>query len=137
MVCIYCGDKTQVINSRHQKRLNHGWRRRECLGCGAIFTTIEEAEYSTGLAVRTTSSGKHTPTNPFSRDRLFVSILQAVGHRRTALEDAGALTATIIAKLLQSNANAAVSPDTIRQTSLETLQRFDTVAATHYKAYHN
>jgi len=135
MVCIYCGNKTQVTNSRHQKRLNRGWRRRECLTCHAIFTTIEEADYTSSLIVRS-SAAKHGPISHFSRDKLFESILKAVGHRETALEDASALTATITAKLLLGAPDATISPNTIVQTALETLRRFDVVAAIQYEAYH-
>ncbi|HSX06113.1 MAG TPA: hypothetical protein VLG92_00125 [Candidatus Saccharimonadia bacterium] len=136
MVCIYCGNKTQVNNSRHQKRLNRGWRRRECLHCHAIFTTIEETEYSSSLAVRNLNGAKHRPIKPFSRDKLFVSILKAVGHRKTATEDASALTATIVAKLLANAVDAVISPNDIMEYTLETLHRFDTVAAMQYEAYH-
>jgi transcriptional regulator NrdR family protein len=132
MVCIYCGGKTQVTNSRLQKRLNHTWRRRECTVCQAIFTTEEAAELSTSLSVRHTDGH----VQPFSRDMLFASVLRAVGHRKTHVEDAGALTDTIIAKLLGSTTQAAVSPSDIIIIARETLSRFDNAAAVQYQAYH-
>jgi len=132
MVCIYCGGKTQVTNSRPQKRLNQTWRRRECLACGAIFSTNEAADLSTSLAVR----HQNGPVRAFSRDKLLVSVLRAVGHRRQPVEDASALTATITAKLLRSTATASVSPLDIIKTTLEALQHFDTAAAISYQAYH-
>ena len=132
MVCIYCSGKTQVTNSRPQKRLLQVWRRRHCTVCGAIFTTNEAVDLSTSLAVRQ----QNGPTSPFSRDKLLVSILRAVGHRERPIEDAGALTATITAKLLYQTATAAVSPADITKTALETLRRFDNAAAVQYQAYH-
>ncbi|HSX31503.1 MAG TPA: hypothetical protein VLE99_06325 [Candidatus Saccharimonadales bacterium] len=132
MVCIYCGGKTQVTNSRLQKRLNHTWRRRECYQCGAIFTTQETPELGTSLTVRHGNG----PMQPFSRDKLFASVLRAVGHREAAVDDASALTATITAKLLGSSHNASVSPIDIIQIALTTLQHFDTAAAVQYQAYH-
>lgn len=132
MVCIYCGGKTHVTNSRLQKRLNRTWRRRECMDCHAIFTTEEAAELSTSLSVRS-NDGK---IQPFSRDKLFASVLQAVGHRKTHVEDAGALTDTIIAKLLHSTTQAAVRPAEIIIIATETLSRFDTAASVQYQAYH-
>jgi transcriptional regulator NrdR family protein len=132
MVCIYCGGKTQVTNSRPQKRLNQTWRRRECYSCQAIFSTNEIADLSTAISVRQ----KNGPTAPFNREKLLISIFRAVGHRQSPLEDASALTATITAKLLHSTAEAAVSPSDIVKIALETLQRFDTAAAVQYQAYH-
>ena len=136
MVCIYCGGKTQVTNSRHQKRLNHNWRRRECYACRAIFTTIESADYGSSLVVRGQEAGKHAPPRPFSRDKLFVSVLRAVGHREGPVEDASALTATITAKLLHSTSEAAISPSDIIGAALDTLKHFDTAAYVQYQAYH-
>jgi len=133
MVCIYCGGKTQVTNSRPQKRLNHIWRRRECLVCHAIFTSVEAAQLSSSLSVK---SGKGN-IKPFSRDKLFASVLGAVGHRKTRVADAGALTDTIIAKLLGSTTQAAVSPAEIVIIAHETLSRFDKAAAVQYRAYHS
>lgn len=136
MICIYCGGKTQVTNSRHQKRLNHNWRRRECYSCQAVFTTIETADYSSSLTVRSADSNKHSPLLPFNRDKLFVSVLRAVGHREQPLEDASALTATITAKLVANTTQAVISPADIVKSALETLRLFDEVAAIQYRAYH-
>jgi transcriptional regulator NrdR family protein len=132
MVCIYCGGKTQVTNSRPQKRLNRTWRRRECLSCHAVFTTEEAAELSTSLSVR----HEHGQMSPFSRDQLFASVLNAVGHRKTSVADASALTDTIIAKLLHSTVTATIKPAEIVNAAYNTLARFDTAAAVQYQAYH-
>jgi len=138
MVCIYCGGTTQVVNSRAQRRLNQVWRRRECTACHAVFTTEEAADYGASIVVRSpkapgANGGTHAP---FSRDKLFTSVLRAVGHRESPLEDAGALTATITAKLLKSRPGAAVSPTDIITVTLETLKHFDNAAAVQYRAYH-
>lgn len=132
MVCIYCGGKTQVTNSRPQKRLNRTWRRRECSNCHALFTTEEAVELSSSLVVRPSSGS----LQPFSRDKLFVSLLRALGHRETALEDAGALTATTIAKLLHGETQAVIDPADIVTVAHAALSRFDTAAAVQYRAYH-
>lgn len=132
MVCIYCGGKTQITNSRPQKRLNRTWRRRECLNCHAVFTTEEAADYSSSLVVR----HPHAPVQPFSRDKLFASLLKSLGHRQSAVDDAGALCATIVVKLLQNTPEAALSPTDIIKTTHETLLHFDTAAAVQYAAYH-
>lgn len=132
MVCIYCGSKTQVTNSRLQKRLNHTWRRRECTHCHAVFTTEEAVDLSTSVVVRHPSG----VLQPFSRDKLFASILQSVGHRDKAVEDAGALTTTIIAKLAHSSTKPSIEASHVTATALETLRLFDTAAAVQYQAYH-
>ncbi|HSX05080.1 MAG TPA: hypothetical protein VLF69_01265 [Candidatus Saccharimonadales bacterium] len=132
MVCIYCASPTHVTNSRPQKRLQQVWRRRLCSKCGAIFTSIESADLSSSLVVRHTDGS----VAPFSRDRLFLSVLKAVGHRTAPTNDAGALTATIIGKLLQMHDSAAISPGQITTTALAVLKNFDQAAATQYQAYH-
>jgi transcriptional regulator NrdR family protein len=76
------------------------------------------------------------PVAPFSRDKLFVSILQAVGHRKQPLEDANALTATIIAKILHTTTEATIEPLYIIAITSETLKNFDKAAAVQYQAYH-
>ncbi len=133
MVCIYCSGSTRVTNSRPQKRLHQVWRRRYCTQCQAIFTTNEAVDLSTSLVV------KHQDGSvaPFSRDKLLISVYRAVGHRERPTDDAGALTATITAKLLHGGSTAVVSPLDIVATAHETLQHFDAAAAVQYRAYHH
>ena len=131
MVCIYCGGKTAVANSRPQKRSMQTWRRRQCTACGAIFTTIEGADLSTSLVVRAGST-----VEPFLRDKLFISILRAIGHRTEPLQDAGGLTATVIAQLLHTDAKASYTAHNIAVLTHTMLERFDTAAAVQYQAYH-
>jgi transcriptional regulator NrdR family protein len=108
------------------------WRRRACTRCGAIFTTNEAVDLSASMVIRLATG----VVAPFSRDKLFVSILRAVGHRERPLEDASALTATIIAKLLHSTSEATVAPSDIVSTTLQTLTHFDKAASVQYQAYH-
>lgn len=132
MVCIYCASPTCIVNSRPQKKLNRTWRRHECTSCHAVFTTEESVNLSTSVIVR----HPHAPVQPFSRDKLFASILRAVGHRTSPIEDAGAITTTIIAKLVHGGAQASILPNLLIQLTLETLQNFDQAAAVQYRAYH-
>ncbi len=132
MVCVYCSGHTQVTNSRPQKRLHQVWRRRACSSCGAIFTTNEVVDFSTSLVVRT-PAGRPAP---FSRDQLFVSVLAAVGHRAAPIDNAGALTATITAKLVHNTDTAVVTTADIIDTALQVLKNFDKAAAVQYAAYH-
>ncbi|MEK7059984.1 MAG: hypothetical protein AAB971_04490 [Patescibacteria group bacterium] len=132
MVCIHCGEETQVINSRPQKRLNQVWRRRKCLSCKAIFTTEEVAQYEASWAVR----GADGALQAFNRDKLLLSLYKSCEHRQTALEDARALTNTIINKLRSQAKDGVIGRSTIVQVSQVALNRFDVVASVHYQAFH-
>lgn len=131
MVCIYCGSETKVTNSRHQKRSNNVWRRRECLNCGNIFTSIETADFATSVMVQT---GK--ALQPFSREKLFISVYEAVRHRKTATTDATALTSTILGRLLSQISAATLQRQHIVNSTSEVLKRFDKAAYVQYLAYH-
>jgi transcriptional repressor NrdR len=108
------------------------WRRRLCTTCGALFTTNERVDLTTSLVVR----GSDGHMAPFNRDKLFVSILQAVGHREQPLEDANGLTATIIAALIRATREASVAAHDITATATAVLKNFDTAAMVQYQAYH-
>lgn len=133
MVCIYCGSPTKVTNSRLQKQANQVWRRRQCLRCKEVFTTHEGAELGGSLAV---SGHNSNELIPFSRDKLFVSIYESLRHRPSAISDASALTATIIARLVLVARDGHLKRHDITTITTEVLGRFDTTAATVYAAYH-
>lgn len=81
---------------------------------------------------------EHTPQQlvPFSREILFVSIYESCKHRTTAIDDAAALTQTVISKLSAELNDGVLNRSTITKTTAGVLQRFDPVAATVYHAYH-
>lgn len=133
MVCIHCGEKTHVINSRSQKRLNQVWRRRECFACQAVFTTAEVADYQAAWTVRRSTGS----IEPFNRDKLLLSLYESCKHRKTALADAGALTDTIMRKLLPLVDSSSLRNTTIAQVALVSLSRFDKAAGVHYAAFHS
>lgn len=131
MRCIYCGFETKVTNSRPQKRANQIWRRRQCLNCETIFSSTEAADLSLSVRVN-----KNNQLEPFSRDKLLVSVYESCRHRKDALEAATALTSTIISKLLPLITNATIQRDEIVTITAETLEHFDKPASIHYTAYH-
>lgn len=131
MVCIYCGGNTQVTNSRPQKRMNAVWRRRQCKQCQAIFTTTEAADLTLGWRVQ-----NDTALEPFSRDNLFTSVYESLKHRKTALNDASSLTDTIISRCLPKVSHATLLRTDLVTQAAQVLERFDGVAATHYRAFH-
>lgn len=73
---------------------------------------------------------------PFSRDNLFMSIYDSLRHRRTALDDATALSSTVLRKLYPLIKKARLERKDIVETAAQTLDKFDKVAATHYRAFH-
>ena len=135
MVCLYCNGETEVTNSRAKARNPSVWRRRACKQCDAQFTTLELPGYDTALTVQGQDK-KHL--YPFSRDKLFLSLHRALGHRKTALGDATALTGTVIARLFQRKLlkDGVLESKDLSKAAYEVLKRFDPLAATSYKAYH-
>ena len=132
MVCIYCHSPTGVRNSRWQAKSNTVWRRRACENCGVPFTTIERAELSGSFMVRK-GAGR---LGPFDRDRLFISVYESCRHRKSAIDDATALTSIILDQILPLHAESIIERRTIAEVTHRALQRFDKAAATIYAAYH-
>lgn len=134
MVCVYCGSPTAVSNSRLQKQNNHIWRRRTCIACGNVFTTTEQPELSVAFVVTSQGSKK---LEPFNRDKLFLSILEACKHRTAALEDVASLTEVVINKSLDQHKDGVIQRKVIADTTRQVLARFDPIASTVYNAYHH
>lgn len=132
MVCIYCGNETKVTNSRHQKRANNVWRRRQCLGCNTVFSTIEAPDMKLSITVKKPNGG----LEPFLRDQLFVSVYDSLKHRKSALADATQLTDTVLSSLYAMAESSVLERDVIVTIVTTVLERFDSTAATHYKAFH-
>ncbi len=133
MVCLYCGHGTRVINSRPQIRNNNIWRRRVCGNCGNVFTTHEAIDLSASVLVRSPNRKK---LEAFSRDKLFVSIFESCKHRKRAFADAGGVTGTVVHEILKRLDNGVILQSDITSITYEILNRFDSVAATLYKAHY-
>ncbi|HVX57498.1 MAG TPA: hypothetical protein VHA37_07240 [Candidatus Saccharimonadales bacterium] len=131
MVCVYCGGQTRVTNSRLQRRNNQVWRRRRCLSCGAVFSTTEGAQLELAWQVR---RGKRL--EPFSRDKLFLSLYRSCEHRKTALSDAEGLCETVLRRLSAQLAGGVIDASDIVEVAQVALNRFDKAASVHYGAYH-
>jgi len=75
---------------------------------------------------------------PFSRSKLLISVYESCKHRTSALEDAEGLTETIVSLLMQQHLqDATLDRLSIIHVVADILQRFDSIAATMYKAYHS
>lgn len=130
MVCIYCGSKTQVNNSRPSGDKHQIWRRRSCLSCNAVFTTHETVDLANSLRVKTVAGSLEA----FSRDKLFLTVHQSLMHRKTATADAGRLCDTIIDRLVAGNRGGVLQTSFISAVSSQVLGRFDGVAGSVYSA---
>jgi len=83
MRCPKCGGRDdKVIDSRESREGETIRRRRECLKCGHRYTTYEEIEKAAGLLVLK-RDGRH---EPFSREKLHMSLTKACQKRPVALE---------------------------------------------------
>lgn len=131
MICVYCGNKTKVTNSRLQKRSNQVWRRRQCVACGSVFTTHESVDLTQALIVDSGAS-----TKPFLPDLLFTDILLAVQDRKDCYVAAREITHTVIQKFLKSPQKASLSPVFISKTTAEVLKRFDKRAWLRFVSEH-
>ncbi len=132
MVCVYCASKTEVTNSRPQKRSNSVWRRRQCKTCGSIFSTEEHVDYEKSIVVQSADGSVH----PFLRDKLFASIFRSCQHRPNALQDTIGLTHTVITKLWKLTENGQLKAATIAAVIYQSLKNFDQPAAISYQAFH-
>lgn len=130
MVCIYCGGKTGVVNSRAQKRNNQVWRRRRCVACGAVFTSHETIDLSSALVV---DSGRPTP---FISDMLFTEVLLALQDRQDCYLAAREVTSTVIRELLKLPEKPRIDSKQISQATAQVLKHLDKRAHLRYLAEH-
>lgn len=133
MLCTYCQQKTQVINSRNQKNRNNVWRRRQCIACKKVVTTIEYLDHEKSWVVQYTAKN----SQPFMRDKLFISIYKSIQHRPSALQDALGLTATVMAAIKKSLHEGSIDRSALASQVYTTLHHFDKPAAVHYAAFHS
>ncbi|MGZ6004572.1 MAG: hypothetical protein ACXWLH_00295 [Candidatus Saccharimonadales bacterium] len=75
-------------------------------------------------------------SEPFQRDKLFVSVYEACKHRKDAQPAATALTATILGKLFAKVESASLNRSQVISDATEVLNHFDKAAAVQYQAYH-
>jgi transcriptional repressor NrdR len=131
MVCVYCGGETKVTNSRHQKRNNQVWRRRQCLVCQAVFTTHESVELESALSVEQAGA-----LRPFLPDLLLKELMSALQDRKDVSTASREVLATVVRKLLALPRKPVFYPTDISRAAAEVLKRFDKRAYLRYVAEH-
>lgn len=131
MKCPFCQSDTSVEISRPSRKIPSVWRRRQCDNCNRVFSTKEKPDLSLSISVK----NKAGQEEPFSEDKLLMSVFVCLTHRKDALEASRALSDTITRLLFPLKSNAIESTE-IKAAVLKVLKRFDGAAATYYKAHH-
>ena len=131
MKCLYCGDDTEVTNSRLQRRSNQVWRRRLCKACRAVFTTHEAIDLGSTLLV-----DRGGRTEPFEADKLYTEVLLALQDRKDCYKDAREITNTVIQKLLKIPEKPLFEAKQISRAAGGVLARLDKQAYLRYVSEH-
>ncbi len=121
MKCIYCGDaESRVIDSRN---IGDGIRRRrQCLHCGARFTTYEHLQSRNLFVVK-----KDNRREEFNRDKLLAGIRKACEKRPLPTGAIDKLVDNIEAELYRLGKNEVPS-SLIGDMVMERLQQLDHIA---------
>lgn len=130
MNCPYCNQDSKVTNSRHQKRSNSVWRRRECLKCHAIWTTNERLQGSGTFKVSIDDN-----LVDFKPELLLISLYEALRHRRTPAIDAQYVYGTVLEKLQDTNL-PVFSTRLIAESCYKVLKNYDKLGSELYKTLH-
>jgi transcriptional repressor NrdR len=123
MKCPFCGhDEDRVIDSRPAEDGAAIRRRRECIGCGARFTTYEKIETLPLLVVK-----KDGTREPFNRDKLLSGLLKACEKRPVSNEQLMGLL-TFVEGQVQNAVNREISSRDIGELVMKKLKEIDEVA---------
>lgn len=123
MKCPFCGhDEDRVIDSRPAEDGAAIRRRRECIGCGARFTTYEKIETLPLLVVK-----KDGTREPFNRDKLLNGLLKACEKRPVSNEQLMELL-TFVEGQVQNAVNREISSKDIGELVMKKLKEIDEVA---------
>lgn len=130
MNCPYCNIDSKVTNSRLQKRSNSVWRRRQCMECGAVWTTIESMKGSVTFKVL-----KNEDLIDFRPEILLISLYESLKHRKTPETDAQYVFETVTSNL-HSLKEPIFSTNLIATACYSVLVNYDKLAADLYKRIH-
>lgn len=123
MRCPFCKkDQIKVLDTREVK---NGWetrRRRECLHCGARFTTYERIEERPLLVVK-----KNGEREPYDREKIVKGLLKACEKRPVSAQEIETAADAVETRLFESG-NREVSSLTIGELVMAELRRIDKVS---------
>ena len=136
MRCRSCGyQESKVVDSRPVEEGSSIRRRRECLSCGARFTTYERTENSPLLIIKSDGSSE-----AYNRDKLFRGLLIACAKRPVSREQIYQLIDNIEADL-RSESTREITSKALGDMALERLADVHEVAyirfASVYKDFKN
>lgn len=121
MKCPECGcEESKVIDSRPTE--NKVRRRRECIQCGARFTTYEIIEEVPLMVIK-----KDHTIEPFDREKLVDRLRRATVKRPVSLETIENIVEEIAAEL-KNSLTREVTSDKIGEAVLRKLKEVDDVA---------
>lgn len=123
MRCPFCGHaEDRVIDSRPSEEGAAIRRRRECISCGARFTTYEKIENLPLLVIK-----KDGTRQPFDREKLISGIIKSCEKRPVSTAQVEALVNAIEAQS-QNALKREVSSREIGEMVMEGLKNIDEVA---------
>lgn len=121
MKCPFCGyDDSKVVDSRDVSEAIR--RRRECLGCGARFTTYERLHTAALLVIK-----KDGRREEFDRGKLISGMRKACA-KRPVSQDTIEQTVDDIESQLRRSGKGEVTTSAIGDLVMERLRRLDGVA---------
>ena len=121
MKCPECGcEESKVIDSRPTE--NKVRRRRECIQCGARFTTYEIIEEVPLMVIK-----KDHTIEPFDREKLVDKLCRATVKRPVSLETIDNIVEDIASEL-KNSLTREVTSDKIGEAVLKKLKEVDDVA---------
>ena len=123
MRCSFCGNmESKVVDSRQSEDGLKIRRRRECLKCGARFTTYEEIETVPLMVIKRDKSREH-----FDRSKLLSRLLRACVKRPVPLETLEKLMSEIENTFANQMVKEVLSTE-IGNLVMEKLRAIDEVA---------
>jgi transcriptional repressor NrdR len=123
MRCPFCGHgEDRVIDSRPSDEGSAIRRRRECISCGARFTTYEKVESLPLLVIK-----KDGTREPFVREKLMSGIMKSCEKRPVSTLQIETLVNSIEAQT-QNSLKREISSREIGEMVMEGLKQIDEVA---------
>ncbi len=122
MRCPFCGnDDTQVKDSRPTEDNNAIRRRRQCINCGARFTTFERVQLRELTVLK--SNGKR---ETFDRDKLLRSMTTAL-RKRPVEQDRIERVVNGIVRRLESSGESEIPTSLVGELIMDALASLDQV----------
>ena len=127
MRCPFCGCmESQVKDSRPSEDSSSIRRRRQCPQCGGRFTTFEYIQSKDLIVVK-----KNDVRVPFEREKLYRSVLLAIGKREVSAEQIDRVVDEIVQQLEELNDMEILSSQ-IGEMVLDKLFVVDKIAYIRY-----